>query len=262
MVQILLTIMLFIMPFLILSKETNHPGLYTGLWVSLFFWGRIHAFFSILIFSISVVYYIFQRKTSPGNQSEHFTSAGFWVPRPGAKPLTAFLSILIIFCAFGNICQDYGMALNLDTTIQNIALFLGFAGSLTGPILFGLLSDKKGPFSAFIILLFLGITSIGCTALSFAHPRLLAVGSFLIQSVIAGTFSLIPLLLLRFYGRPQISFVLPFLLLFLAGLWSASLRFYKVADALSQDYLLAMVFLLLMATVLIHKAWCQRLTIL
>lgn len=262
MTQVLLTVMLFIMPFLISSKETNHPGLYTGLWVSLFFWGRIHALFSILIFTISVIYYIFQLKMSPVNQTEPFTSAGFWVPRPGARPLTAFLSILIIFCAFGDVCQDYGMFLNLDTAMQNIALFLGFAGSLAGPILFGFFSDKKGPFSAFIILLFLGITGIGCTSLSFVAPYLLAVGSFLMQAVIAGTFSLMPLLLLRFYGRPQISFVLPFLLLFLAGLWAASLRFYRVAEALSQDYLLTMVFLLLMATLLIHKAWRQRLTIL
>lgn len=260
--QTLLTIMLFTMPFLISSKEASYPGLHTGLWVSLFFWGRIYALFSILIFSLSMIYYIFQRKTCPVSQKVSFTSAGFWVPRPGARPLTAFFSILIIFCAFGDVCHDYGAALNLDAAMQNTALFLGFAGSLAGPVLFGFLSDKKGPFSAFVMLLFLGISGIGCTSLSFVAPYLLPVGSFLMQSVIAGIFSLMPLLLLRFYGRPQISFVLPFLLLFLAGLWAASLRFYKVAEALSQDYLLTMVFLLLMAALLVHKAWRQRLTIL
>lgn len=260
--QTLLTFMLFLMPFLISSRESSRPGLHTGLWTSLFFWGRVHPFFSILIFSLSVVYYIFQRKPCPGGQTKSFTHAGFWVPRPGARPLTAFLSILIIFCAFGNVSQDYAVVLNLDEAIQHIALFLGFSGSLTGPIIFGLLSDKKGPFSAFITLLFLGITGIGCTALSFALPHLLPVGSFLMQSVIAGIFSLMPLLLLKFYGRPQISVVLPFLLLFLSGLWSASLRFYKIAEGLSHDYLLTMVFLLLMATLLIYKAWRQRLTVL
>lgn len=260
--QPLLTFMLFLMPFLISSKETSHPGLHTGLWTSLFFWGRVHAFFSMLIFSLSVVYYIFHRKTIPGNRTKSLMNAGFWVPRPGARPLTAFLSVLIIFCAFGNVSQDYAVILNLDEAVQHIALIFGFSGSLAGPILFGLLSDKKGPFSAFITLLFLGITSIGCTALSFAHPHLLPMGSFLMQSVIAGTFTLMPLLLLRFYGRPQISFVLPLLLLFLSGLWTASLRFYNVAEGLSQDYLLTMIFLLLMAALLIHKAWRQRLTVL
>ena len=266
MLQFLLTLMLFIMPFLLAQKDSPHLGLHTGLWVSLFFWGRLHPFFSILIFTVSVFYYIVVQRNESAWSSlpglENLTWSHVWIPRSRTRPLTAFLAVLIIFCAFGNVCADYGAALNLNPLIQESALFLGFAGSLTGPILFGACSDKKGPFSAFMWLLLVGLGALAFIALSPDFPYFFPLGSLLIQVVICGVFTLMPQLLLRFYGKPQLHFVLPFLLLFLAGLWSGALFFYHGADALPQDYLLSMVFLLVMALPLARKAWRRRLGVL
>ncbi len=263
MLQTLLTIMIFIMPFLISQKEVARPGLHAGLWVSLFFWGRIHPLFSILIFGVSLVYYMFQSK-APFKVlvEEEISPLALWVPRSGARPLTGFLAMLMIFCAFGNICEDYGASLQLNPVIQETALLLGFLGSLIGPILFGALSDKTGPFIAFMLLLGLGLGAVIFTALSRNSPYLFPFGSLVMQAVIGGVFTLMPLLLLRFYGRPQLTYVLPFLLLFLAGLWTAALQFYRGAGALPQDYLLSMAFLLLMAAPLAARAWRRRLTVL
>lgn len=259
MLQTLLTIMLFIMPFLLSQKEISHPGLHTGLWISLFFWGRIHAMFSIIIFGVSVIFYAIQTKGSSPKQTSFSAT---WIPRSGSRPLTGFLAVLMIFCAFGNVCRDYGAALELSPIVQQSAIVLGFAGSLSGPVVFGIFSDRNGPFSAFMMLLFIGLAGVGFTALSVDHPDCFPIGSLLIQSVIGGVFTLMPQLLLRFYGRPQLSYVLPFLLLFLSGLWAAALGFYTGADALPQDYLLSMVFLLVMAAPLAVHSWKRRFTVL
>ena len=257
MLYTLLTVMLFIMPFLISQNDGSRPGLYTGLWISLFFWGRMHALFSILVFSVSAVYYVIcsREQTTPSVSAS-------WIPRQGTRPLTVFLAVLMVFCAFGNVCMDFGMTLQLDTAAQQASLFLGFAGSLAGPVFFGFLNDRAGTFTAFMFLLALGFLSLVLTALSPDYLHLFFFGSLFMQAVIGGVFTLMPLMLLRFYGRPQLPFVLPFLLLFLAALWAAARQFYKTADVPPQDYLLCMVFLLTMAAPLAAKAWRRRLTVL
>ena len=259
MLQTLLTLMLFIMPFLISQREIPRPGLHTGLWFSLFFWGRVHAMFSILTFGVSLVYYVVLSKD---RRPAPVPSSHLWVPRSGARPLTGCLAVVMIFCAFGNVCTDYGAALQLAPLLQEAALLLGFAGSLTGPVLFGFFSDKTGPFAAFMMLLGFGLGAVLFTAISPDFPYLFPFSSLLMQTVIGGVFTLMPQLLLRFYGRPQLNLVLPFLLLFLAGLWTAASKFYSGADALPQDYLQAMVFLLIMALPLAKKAWRRRLGVL
>ncbi|MBR3785292.1 MAG: hypothetical protein IKJ77_02690 [Firmicutes bacterium] len=276
MLQFLLTIMLFTMPFLILQKETVRPGLFAGLWISLFFWGRIHPLFSILTFGAGLIYYmVTAHDTEADADGEHpdgagglLTDAALWIPRSGARPLTGFLAVLMVFCAFGNACQDYGTLLQLPQILQETALFLGFTGSLAGPLLFGALSDRTGPFTAFMLLLGLSFGSVIFSAMSPDFPYLFPFSVLLIQTVISGIFTLMPLLLLRFYGRPQLTCVLPFLLVFLAGLWVGALKFYEgtggagAAAAGPQDYLLCMVFLLLMAAPLAVRAWRRRLTVL
>lgn len=271
MLPMILTLMLFVMPFLVSQREIPQPGIHIGLWVSLFFWGRLYALFSILIFGASLIYYLAQKKGNvpgvpaspagaPGTLKP--TTAHLWISRSGARPLTGFLSILVIFCAFGNACQDLGLILNLGTAIRHAALVTGFTGSLTGPIFFGALADKKGPFTAFMAVLFLALMGLGAATLSLNAPILFPLGTFFTEAVIGGVFTMMPLILLHFYGRPQLVLVLPLLLLFLTGLWAVALRFYDAADALPQDYMIAMTFLLLMAVPLGKRAWSQRLGVL
>lgn len=260
MVPTLLTFMLFILPFLVSQREMSRPGLYTALWISLFFWGRIHPLFSILTFGTALIDYVVTHRIQEAETPA--LSTHLWVARSGARPLTALLSIMMIFCAFGNVCRDYGAALAIPEAIQETALALGFAGSLTGPFLFGALSDKTGPFRAFMTLLFLGLSAVLFTVLSPDFPYFFPLGSLLMQAVIGGVFTLTPQLLLRFYGRPQLVWVLPLLLLFLAALWTAALRFYETADALPEDYLLTMIFLLVAAAPLARHAWRRRLGVL
>ena len=264
MLQTLLTLMLFIMPFLISKKEVPFPGVHTGLWISLFFWGRIHPMFSILVFGCSLLYFLIQKKNIPSAETLSWSpfAPALWIPRSGARPLTGFLAIMMVFCAFGNVCNDFGITMNMTAAVQETALLLGFLGSLTGPVFFGLLCDKTGPFAAFMTLVFLGLLAVGITAWSVDFPYFFPLGSFLMQSVIGGVFTLTPQILLQFYGRPQLSSFLPILLLFLAGLWTTALGFYTGADALPQDYLLAMTFLLIMAAPLASRAWRRRLAVL
>ena len=266
MLQLLLTLMLCIMPFLISQKTPSRPGLHTGLWVSLFFWGRIHPLFSILVFTVSTICYGVQaggslRSPEVPGAPEALEPPARWITRSGARPLTGFLALLMVFCAFGNVCQDYGMMLGLEPIIQEAALLLGLAGSLTGPVFFGALSDKTGPFRSLMILMGVGLGGLVFIAVSPDFPLVFPLGSLFIQAVIGGIFTLMPQLLLHFYGRPQLSFVLPFLLLFLAALWAAALQFYNGAGALPQDYLLAMAFLLIAAVPLAASAWRRRLAV-
>lgn len=264
MLSMTLTLMLFMMPFLVSQKKIPHPGLHIGLWVSLFFWGKLHALFSILIFGVSIIYYVVQKQGKRPNASgpSGSATAHLWVPRSGARPLTGFLAILMIFCAFGNACQDLGAILHLDAALVQLALVSGFTGSLTGPIFFGALADKTGPFSAFMTVLFLALMGLGSAALSPDFPYLFPVGTFLMEAIISGIFTLMPLLLLQFYGQPQLTLILPLLLLFLTGLWTIALRFYDGAGALPQDYIVAMTFLLITALPLAKRAWKQRLGVL
>lgn len=265
MLQSLLTFMLFIMPFLVSQKKISRPGLHTGLWVSMFFWGRIHPLFSVLTFTVSLIYYICsvsQADTARNSAPASAVTRVSWISRPGSRPLICCLAIIIIFCAFGNACRDYGAALRLDLQIQNTAMQLGFAGSLAGPVLFGLCNDRTGPFTAFVILLFGGLGAVFFTALSTDAPYCFPFGSLLMQAVIGGVFTLTPQILLYFYGRPQLSIMLPFLLLFLSGLWGTAFYFYQGAEVPSQDHLLSMVFLLLTAAPLAVRAWRQRLAVL
>ena len=262
MLELLLTIMLFILPFLILQRDVPRSGLFTGLWISLFFWGQIHALCSILTFGVGLIYYMIQPKGIGREVPDTWDSPEIWVPRPGARPLTGGLAMIMIFCAFGNVCTDYGMYFWLMSSFRETATLLGFLGSLTGPIFFGALNDRKGPFFAFLFLLVTAAGSVITTALSHDFPYCFLLGSLLMDASIAGSFTLIPLLLLRFYGRPQLSFVLPFLFLFLSGLWSASNQFYLKAGARPQDYLMAMAFLIVMTFPFIIRAWRHRLGVL
>ena len=258
MLQTLLTLMLFIMPFLVSQKDISRPGLHAGLWVSLFFWGRLHPLFSLLVFGISLFYYGFCAYSLDCSPAGTVISPH----RPGTAPLFGFLIVMVGFCAFGNICRDYGISSGLDDMIQKTAAILGFLGCLIGPILFGMLSDKIGPYPAFMILIFLGLIASTLTGLSPDFPYCFPFGSLVMQAVIGGVFALTPLLVMQFYGKAHLSHILPLLLLLLTGFWAAALRFYDRGDVLPQDCLLSMVFLLLMAIPLVTKAWHRRLVVL
>ena len=93
-------------------------------------------------------------------------------------------------------------------------------------------------------------------------PYLFPLGSLFIHAFIGGTFTLMPLLILQFCGRSQLTRTLPFLLLFLTGLQSGAVRFYNGSNALPQDCLFFMVFLLMLAGPLVFKTWKSRLTVL
>lgn len=256
MLQALLTLMLLILPFLISKKDISQSGLYTGLWLSLFFWGRIHPLFSLLTFGAGLCYYVYfskERTDTPEN---------FIPRRPGLGALIGFLAVMIMFCAFGTACSDLAPEWELHHIIQQSALILGFVGSLSGPIFFGCLSDKMGPFTAFTVLFCLAFAGVICTALSQISPYWFPFGHLLLHAVISGYFVLMPLFLLRFYGKSHLTRILPFLFLFLTGLWFCTMHYYQTDRALPQDYLLCMFFLLFLAVPLANYAWQNRFVLL
>lgn len=258
MFNILLTAMLLAMPFFIMEKPDSQSGLSVGIWVSLFFWGRLHTSLSVLVFAIVLFDYLFTRKIISAD------SADICVKRTYMPQFIIFLSAMMFFCALGKVYPAYGVYIQLDESVLEIANLTGFIGSLAGPVFFGWLSDRKGPFPATVTLILVAASSVGIIAYSIVSTVWFIVGTSLLWLSISGTFVLAPILTRLFFGQVQLTKQAPGLIGMMTALWGF---IYCVIETDGQQilhsatFLTFAVYLTLIAALFSFLAWKNRLVL-
>ncbi len=258
MFNILLTAMLLTMPLFILEKPVSQRGLSIGLWVSLFFLGRLHASLSVLVFAIALFDYLFTGQGIPKDSSE------VMIKRTYMPQFIVFLSAMVIFCALGKVYPAYGTFIQMDATVLEIANITGFFCALAGPIFFGWLSDRKGPFPAMVSLILLAASSVGITAYSVISSVWFTVGTGLLWLSISGAYVLMPILTRLYFGQWQLIRQAPGLIGMMTALWGF---IYYVFETDSQQilhsstFLTFAVYLILIAALFSFLAWKNRLVL-
>ncbi len=257
MLHTLLTTMLLILPFLTFCHNQPSRGIRTGLWVSLFFFGRIHSLFSILTFVIASCYYFACKRRS------FSVTDDFLIRRPMTQ-FMVFLSAITIFCALGGAVSSYGQTISISPVILQTAGSCGMAATIAGPVFFGFLCDKTGPFPASMVHLFLSVSGVFFTVVSDEFPYCFPFGQILLEGSISGAFLLMPILVLYFAGSSQLSHTVPAVILSLSVLWG--LFFHICCRILSRPenaltVLESMLFLLLLAFPFAVISWKKRLVV-
>lgn len=256
MLNICLTVMLLVMPLLLLQKDAPWRGLNTGLWVSLFFWGRLYYGLSILVFCAALFYYIFSERENSRDVTPTV------IKRTSMPQFILFLSSMMIFCALGKVFPAYGSFIQLEQGLLTLSNTVGFVGSLLGPIFFGYLSDKRGPFPAMVALILTAAASIGITAYSYVSPLLFPVGTGLLWLSVAGTFVLLPMFMLLYLGHTDLFRSAPTLIVLMTGLWALVYFSFDTDTAQIQHattFLTFAVYLILTAALFSFLAWKNRL---
>lgn len=252
--NILLTIMLLILPLFSMQKNIHYIGLNTGLWVSLFFWGRLHFTLSFLVFICA----FFDFFLTSGRTGERRKPS--YAKHPFKPSYYFFISSMVIFCALGKTTSLYGSYLHLEDALLTHSTITGFLGSLSGPILFGVLSDKKGPFPAVVILLLTAALSIGITARSSLYPELFLIGHGLYWMSVSGTFVLLPLYTLHLLGRSRLYQCAPRIIFLLSIIWIFVCRSAESsAKEDSASLLILCLYLVLSAALSSFLSWKSRL---
>ena len=256
MFNILLTALLLLLPLMLLQMNTPYPGLHTGLWVSLFFWGRLYTGLSLLVFCVAAVYWFAGCKLATKMQASSISKGNI------SPAFILFLASMVIFCALGDVPPAYGAYLQLHQSFQDGAAVNGFFCSLAGPVLFGMLSDAKGPFPALMSLILTAASSLGIIACSSMWPVAFPVGCGFFWLSISGTFVLLPVFMRLCQGPSKWYDCAPQWILFLTLLWS------YIYFAFDQDstkiqhapnFLTLAVYLVPSAAFLAFRTWKQRL---
>lgn len=255
MLNILLTTMMLILPLFILQQDISHKGTLTGLWISLFFCGRLNPYCSIIVFTVAFIQFIFHYKRSE--------KSDFIVPikRKSLPQFVFFLASMIIFCASGEVLSEYGTYLQLSPEFLHSASVSGLFASFTGPILFGYLCDKRGPFPATMILILTASSSLGITAASSFSPVLFPISQFILWLSISGCYGLLPVFTLMVLGKTHLNQSAPALVFFLSLLWAAVyIQFHHNwgTTEISATALTFFVYLMLAAAFFSFMSWKNR----
>lgn len=262
--DLLLTALLFILPFF-LQRDIPRPGLFIGLWVSLFFWGRLTPILSLLVFACALIYSVARYKTPSGQANKpYMNQQSLSIKRASLPQFLLFVSALTMFCALGEVVSSYGAFIGITEPLHLQAKGFGFITSLLGPLWFGLLSDKKGPFHAMMTLLLTAALAVSMSAYSSISPELFPLGEGMLWLSISGTFVLLPVFMELYLGRLTLFRTFPRYLVLLAGLWG-TIHYAFVTDPMavehSASFLILAVILLLAAALFGTLAWKNRLVI-
>ncbi|MBR5315261.1 MAG: hypothetical protein IKU44_00595, partial [Firmicutes bacterium] len=254
----ILTLPLFILPFLIGIRPIPQRDLHIGLWISLYSLGNVSPLFSLIVFGAALVVFFVER------QHGILFTQGPYIQRPSAQAFFIFLSALIMLCALCDSCIAYGEILKLDSQTLSYGPPCAFAGFSCGPVIFGMLSDQKGPFAATIYLTFIAMASVGFSVTGQEIPLFFPFSIFALYSAVAGAFVLIPLMIMMYFGRSQLFYAYPLLLATLSITWGftryAYLETWKTTKT-PESYLILMVCLAAFAAVFAWSAWKNRFTL-
>lgn len=175
--------------------------------------------------------------------------------------LVVFLFSMAVFCAFADAYYNYGSFLRLDPAALTFSRRLSFAAYLLGPLIFGNLCDKKGPFGAGVFLALLAELSVLLAGNGHYSLLLFVMGSFIMQLCISGFFVLMPLLSAAFFGTSQFLRLYPAIAFSTGIFWAFAKYMYQhrwSASSNPGDFLLSLLFLIMISALFVYMAWKRR----
>lgn len=247
MLNLLLTAMLLIMPLLTLRQGVHHNGIITGLWISLFFWGRLHPVFSLIVFSVALINFFFitqKRKT---------VDTTYYHRKTSLPQFFIFLSAMIIFCALSETFLFYGQILGIESEVLQISSYYGFFSSIAGPVIFGTITDKKGPFPAIMILIITAAAALAVTACSGNYPIIFPLGQILLWLSVSGCYTVLPLFTRIYFGEKTLYKIAPAIILYLTLLWGIIHYWYHLIS--SETEIVSSIFMYLIILPMIAAAF-------
>lgn len=251
----LLILALLLLPVLISKMKTSRKGLVIGLFVSLFFWGRLNPLLSFIPAGAAIVIFLSDRpKRIPKEDRIH-------IKRPSLPMFVVFLTSMTIFTAFGDSFINYGQYLNLSRDTLFASEQWDNLACLLGPLLLGNWCDRKGPFGAAIFLTLLSEVSVWMAGNAETSNTLFIVGSFSVHLCISGFFVLMPVITSVFFGENHFLHTYPAIALFTAAIWTGTRLLYLhnwQTNYNPGSLLISLLLLTIVSAIFIFIAWRRR----
>lgn len=248
---------LLLIPILTSVIKTDQRGLLTGLFISLYFLSALHPALPLVPLAAAVTVFILRRPAADQ------LSGCIIVKSPAIPFFMVFFFTMLIFCALSGSVFQYGVFLQTGQRVLLRARQLSALAVLLGPLLFGRLCDRRGPFQTAVLLsLMAELSVLFITAVDHA-AILFYIGSFLLSLSVSGFFTAAPLAAAAFQGQRQFLLTYPFLLppaiLFYAG--SQYLTGQSESFQNPGDFMLALLLLSCLSAFFLLLSWKRRLVL-
>ena len=258
MLDFVLVLALLFIPFLIHHIDTQRKGLITGLFLSLFFWGKISPVLPLVPFSCAL--FLFRQKRPALPQKARFRPMN-----PALPMFLFFLLSMVVFCALSLSFYSYGSYVGIDTHTLRLGEQWGNLALLIGPVWIGNRCDRRGPFHSAILLTLAAELSVWIAAAGSAHPFLFIAGAFCVHLCISGFFALMPVITAVFLGESAFYRAYPLLASLAAGMWIAVRLLYvnRLADACQPgNFLISLLFFAVLSAAAVSFSWKRRFVLL
>ena len=248
---------LLLIPLLTSVVKTDQRGLLTGLFLSLYFLSALHPALSLVPLAAAVTVFL-QRRPEPDQLSKCI------VVKSRATPFfMVFFVTMLIFCALSSHVFQYGAYLQADQTTLLRAKQLSGLSVWIGPLFFGRLCDRRGPFRAAILLALMAELSVLCITSAERTAALFCVGAFLLSMSVSGLFTVVPLAAAAFQGQTQFLLTYPFLLPPAILSYAAARHISRQSDVFRDpgDFMVMLLFLSCLSAFFLFLGWRRRLVL-
>lgn len=254
MYSILPVIGLFSIPLLIFRVKTCRRGLMTGLFLSLFFWGKLNPLLYPVSFSAALYLHFADKRRNPVQVRE------LYVLNPSVSMLLFFMLAMTLVFSLHQVMFSYGDYLMLSEKLLAVCRALTFPAWLAGSLSGGLYCDRKGPYRTAAMLTLLVELSVFLASFGAQIPALFLAGTLLLSLCISAFFTLMPLLAHAFLGSDCFFRFYPLMCIFCLLLLSV-LKYAQNRTAFSANPaapLLSLTLLAFTAACFLYTVWKRR----
>lgn len=251
--QYLFASMLFLMPWLLFKLPEVNKGFTSGLMLALLFLTKDNLLLSLVPFLASIYIFIAtasHKSVLTGIKNDIMLhNIQFKGRRSHFLLYLCFLFSLTIFLGIGSVKTN---AISSDFT---------YLAAPFGSVFFGVLSDKRGPFSSSIYLSLICELSVCFLSISLENHSVVSLANLLLAFSIGGAFIILPLMTYAYLGNFAFATKYVPLCLLLFVIWT--LINFSVNDNsssyFSTDYLTLLLILSISSAIFLKISWKNRL---
>lgn len=247
---------LLLIPLLISVVKTDQRGMLTGFFISLYFFSSLHPVLSLVPLAAAVTVFLQRRPAA-----EQLSKCVVIKKSPAIPFFMVFLVTMLIFCALSDTVFQYGAYLQADQNVLHRSKQLCGLAVLIGPLFFGRLCDRKGPFPAAVLLALSAEISVLCITSMEQTAALFYVGAFLLSMSVSGLFTAAPLAAAAIQGQTQFLLSYPFALPPAVLAYAAARHVSRQSGAFSDpgDFMLTLLLLSCLSAFFLFLGWKRRL---
>ncbi len=248
---------LLLIPLLTSVVKTDQRGLLTGLFLSLYFLSALHPVLALVPLAAAVTLFCLHRP-SAGRLADCVI-----IKSPALPFFAVFLITMLVFCALSDAIFQYGSFFRSDQNVLRRAKQLSALAVVAGPLVFGRLCDRGGPFRAAIILSLCSELSVLMITSVNPSNGLFYTGAALLSLAASGFFTVLPLAASALQSQGQFLLTYPFLL-------PPAILIYEIARRMAGsrilfpgpgDFMFTLLLLSCLSAFFLFFSWKRRLTL-